>query len=88
MKFKDSDLTQIFPPEVKPVRVGLYMCIAHPDLQPHFLELKTSGAPSLPWRWDGLQWVLPISGRPAENQNQYWRGLNRDPKIIAKERGE
>jgi len=87
MKFKDGDLTPIFPPEVKPVHAGEYLTF-HENHHPVFLNLKENGTPQSPFYWDGLQWLLSRHGAPAIIQNKYWCGLNRDPRMIAKEMGE
>lgn len=86
MKFKDSDLTPIYPPEVKPVRVGLYMA-SHFSCS-NYLKIFYFGEllPSL--YWDGKLWRHEKNKDIVLNQNLYWRGLNRDPRVIAKERGE
>ena len=88
MKFKDSDLSQIFPPEVKPVRVGEYMAWEVKDSASIFLNLIKCGKPYHPLYWDGKQWRYNKNEIACHQQNFYWRGLNRDPKLIEKERGE
>jgi hypothetical protein len=59
--------TDWFPPEIKPVHVGLYQC-----------KYEESGAwitSSYLWKWDGLVWRFEDTNQLCLEQNRKWRGL-------------
>jgi hypothetical protein len=72
-------LTEWHPPEIKPVREGVYQVKSV-----HWSD---------PWfsRWDGKQWMWLCSGKeraarvdsPAPYQERMWRGLAAEPKQVS-----
>lgn len=66
-------LTDWYPPEVKPVRVGWYhtgVC----DMNPRNREEFES---DYNWFWDGEFWKPYENGINADYQNRYWRGIRK-----------
>lgn len=57
--------TPWFPPDVKPVHVGVYETTSLPEDHPHHYVVRT--------RWDGFHWGIGF-------QYRYWRGLAEKPK--------
>lgn len=82
MKITDDMLTGWFPPEVKPVRPGIYLVKKFPNMD------------WLYWRyWDGAIWKTGIDSScaapdmriasrysTAKIQDVQWRGLNKEPQ--------
>jgi hypothetical protein len=68
-------LTDIYPPEIKPVRDGLYLCFYVDD----------SGATSIRTLqlWDGALWRYE-SGTVCFKQEWHWTGLAFDPESSSK----
>ena len=68
-------LTPWFPPEVKPVHVGVYET-GDADWY------KETGLSFLR-EWNGKAWIVPVSGKrgfECRQQKRVWRGLARKPK--------
>ena len=64
-------LTQWFPPDVKPVRVGWYHKSSG-NTKP-FGNLYQS---DFNWWWNGFAWTGAENSRwPVQNQARWWRGL-------------
>lgn len=63
-----SKLTDWFPADVKPVRVGQYEVA------------NTHYGDPFPLHWDGRKWCLSDTKTPAIFQNREWRGLAADPE--------
>ena len=68
---KKVELTDWFPPDVKPVRPGWYQSV-YCDFLPN-KKLRSD------WNmyWDGEKWFLKKNSLLLRNQNRWWRGLTK-----------
>lgn len=70
-------LTEVYPPEIKPVHDGDYLTHPHPGaLFPSLMR----------WR-NGTGWHFG-NGALTEYQSRYWQGLAFDPASVARTRGD
>ena len=69
---KQVELTDWFPPEVKPVRPGWY----HTGLGCTYPS-KISQSSRKNWYWDGKSWRNGKNDWHCELQNRWWRGLTK-----------
>jgi hypothetical protein len=65
-----AQMTEWYPPEIKPVRVGWYE--STPWLK--------YGDGDRNW-WNGRQWIWFEKGYPCSEQSRHWRGLAADPAV-------
>lgn len=70
MAKRKQKLTPFFPPEVKPVHVGVYHATMRPD------AFKGSKSTFPQFRWNGQEWWNDFANRRVMNQHRYWRGLS------------
>ncbi|WP_334021343.1 hypothetical protein [Burkholderia orbicola] len=85
MKITDDMLTEWFPPEVKPIHVGVYQAC---------MEVFTDrfGTSHIEYgfaKWDGQRWgamhtdiksAAELIPWHAASQSKSWRGLNKEPQ--------
>jgi hypothetical protein len=60
-----AQMTEWYPPEIKPVRVGWY--------KTWYSTVKKNA-----W-WDGNAWCQGDAAQPSWRQDRCWRGLAADP---------
>jgi hypothetical protein len=61
-----AQMTEWYPPEIKPVRVGMY------DTLTSFRQLM--------W-WNGIAWCVGDAAQSAWMQDRHWSGLAADPAV-------
>lgn len=62
-----AQMTEWYPPEIKPVRVGIY---------------QTDMYVGPVWTyWDGYDWRKYETGKVMLFQGRHWRGLATDPEV-------
>lgn len=71
-----SKLTKWFPPEVKPVHVGVYQT----DFEPLGKDIEYSHWNGVRWgpQWDCIERAACANGTQGI-QNKHWRGLSENP---------
>ena len=68
---KKVELTDWFPPHIKPVHVGWY----HTGCGDYKPDEDTDTESDYNWYWDGNKWTASPDGFICSIQNRYWRGL-------------
>jgi len=71
-----QELTDWYPPHIKPVRVGWY----HTGNGEHDPCFDDSNESNYNWWWDGKNWVYDVDRECCYAQNRWWRGLKRPAK--------